>query len=555
MNWVAGEAQPGRPGETRMSPHVDSNHATGGTPGPSQGPDEVMDLLAQVESQFDRIRSLRRTQDEAVRSLTSRSEELEEAESRLLERENELQDEYAQRDVERCEEVNSYLAALRSASDAVARRGRRLRELETWMKRAQEDRHRLRRRLMGVRQAVRRLLRERDQWKNQHESLVESTEADRETILHQQQRLSIATTKIREFSELLQDQAERLEEGAAAMVEADELRTRVRRLEAELDEARRTPATAEPVPVPAPTTAPAADGPDQEHMLRRRNRLQRCRRLIKAQARRLPQVAQLEAARRRQEQQLMEQQQHLDEVRRVLTASEERMIQKWAASRSVQVTGWIVLLVLLLGAGSWWAADRFDPPSMRTMVTVSAAIPEGRTVEPEALVAWKAWHADLVASEGFPGKLARRYAEQTGVAIDPVLVQRRISELVTSGEADPDSMQFSMIGRDHEGIRDWMDAFAKTLVSESARTARSRPNPILAQIRNRSMEGGRQRLSRKDGPPIEDTRIRTSLLIFFLSIIVCLVVGSIVFTHLSSTNRLIDELDEDFVDDGALLSD
>jgi len=538
-----------------MSPHVDSNHATGGTPGPSQGPDEVMDLLAQVESQFDRIRSLRRTQDEAVRSLTSRSEELEEAESRLLERENELQDEYAQRDVERCEEVNSYLAALRSASDAVARRGRRLRELETWMKRAQEDRHRLRRRLMGVRQAVRRLLRERDQWKNQHESLVESTEADRETILHQQQRLSIATTKIREFSELLQDQAERLEEGAAAMVEADELRTRVRRLEAELDEARRTPATAEPVPVPAPTTAPAADGPDQEHMLRRRNRLQRCRRLIKAQARRLPQVAQLEAARRRQEQQLMEQQQHLDEVRRVLTASEERMIQKWAASRSVQVTGWIVLLVLLLGAGSWWAADRFDPPSMRTMVTVSAAIPEGRTVEPEALVAWKAWHADLVASEGFPGKLARRYAEQTGVAIDPVLVQRRISELVTSGEADPDSMQFSMIGRDHEGIRDWMDAFAKTLVSESARTARSRPNPILAQIRNRSMEGGRQRLSRKDGPPIEDTRIRTSLLIFFLSIIVCLVVGSIVFTHLSSTNRLIDELDEDFVDDGALLSD
>lgn len=553
MNWVAGEAQPGRPGETRMSPHVDSNHATGGTPGPGQGPDEVMDLLAQVESQFDRIRSLRRTQDEAVRSLSSRSEELEEAESRLLLRENELQDEYAQRDVERCEEINTYLAALRSASDAVARRGRRLRELETWMKRAQKDRHRLRRRLMGVRQAVRRLLRERDQWKNQHEALVEATDGDHEMIRHQQQRLSIATTKIREFSVLLQDQGDRLEEGAAAMVEADELRTRVRRLEAELNETRRKRTTAEPVPVPAPV--PAAGGPDDEHMLRRRNRLQRCRQLIKAQARRLPQVAQLDAARRRQEQQLMEQQQHLDEVRRVLTASEERMIQKWAASRSVQVTGWIVLLVLLLGAGSWWAADRFDPPSMRTMVTVSAAIPEGRTVEPEALVAWKAWHADLVASAGFPGKLARRYAEQTGVAIDPVLVQRRISELVTSGEADPDSMQFSMIGKDHEGIGNWMDAFAKTLVSESARTARSRPNPILAQIRNRSMEGGRHRLSRKDGPPIEDTRIRTSLLIFFLAIIASLVVGSIVFTHLSSTNRLIDELDEDLVDDGALLSD
>ena len=555
MNCVAGEAQPGRPWETRMSPNLDSKHAGDGAP--IHEPDEVMDLLAQVESQFDRIRSLRRTQDDAVRSLTSRNEELDEAETRLHQRETELQDEYAQRDLARSDELDTHLEALRTASDVVARRGRRMRELEVWMQGAQKDRHRLRRRLMGVHQAVRRLLRERDEWKTRHESLAESTEGDKETVRQQHQRLSIATSKIREFSKMLQEQTERLEEGAAAMVEADELRTRVRRLETELTSARTERMVVEqsPAPSPAPSTAAAPDAAPDEHLLRRRGRLQRCRQLIKEQARRLPQVAQLEAARRRQETQLMEQQQHLDEVRRVLTASEERMIHKWAASRSVQVTGWVVLLALLIGAGSWWAADKFDPPSMRSMVVINAAVPEGMTVEPEAMTAWKNWHTNLVTSEGFPEKLARRYTEQTGVAIDPVLVQRRIEEFVETGGDESDSMQFSMIGKNHDGTRDWLDAFARTLVSESARTARSRPNPILAQVRNRYMEGGHQRLARSDGQPIDDTRLRTSLLIFFLSIIACLVIGAIVFAHLSSTGRLINGLDEELADSGALLSD
>jgi len=38
--------------------------------------DDVLNLLEQVESQFERIRALRRTQDDTVRSLTSRADEL-----------------------------------------------------------------------------------------------------------------------------------------------------------------------------------------------------------------------------------------------------------------------------------------------------------------------------------------------------------------------------------------------------------------------------------------------------------------------------------------------
>ena len=542
MKSDAGEAQPGCPVEAKMSPHIDANTAGDGTTSSSNGSDEVMDLLAQVESQFDRIRSLRRDQDDVVRDLTTRSEELEQAESRLQQREIELQDEFSLRDDRRRDEIESHLAALQIASLTIARRGRRLRELDAWMERAQLDRRRMRRRLKGMRHALRRLLREHEEVRIQHDEAEENRASDRNTIEQQEQRLSIAASKIRQFSELLQEQTDRMEEGAAAMVEAEKLRSRIRRLEAELIESRNRPSSEEPVVVEVEVEVPAeADPAATAHLQRRRSRLARFRHLLREQARRLPQVAQLEAARRRQETQLMEQQHHLDEVRRVLTASEERMIRKWAASRAIHVTGWIILLMMLLGAGSWLAADTFDPPSMRSTVVVQPAVPADQTVAPEVIEHWKNWHIDLVESEGFPRKLARRYTEQTGIAIDPQLVQRRIEQVMETNGTETDGIQFSMVGRSGDGTRDWLDAFARTLVSESARTARSRPNPILAQVRNRYTESGRERLARSEGRPIDDTRLRSSLLVFGIAMIACLIIGIVVFSRLTRANRLVDD--------------
>lgn len=554
MNSDAGEAQPGCPVEAKMSPHIDANTAGDGTPSTSNGSDEVMDLLAQVESQFDRIRSLRRDQDDVVRDLTARSEELEQAESRLQQREIELQDEFSSREDRRRDEIQSHLAALQIASHTIAGRGRRLRELDAWMQRAQHDRRRMRRRLKGMRQALRRLLLEREQHQIRHDQTEEDRASDRSVIEQQEQRLSIAATKIRQFSELLQEQTDRMEDGAAAMVEAENLRARIRRLESELSESRSRPSSEEPVVIEVEVPA-EVDPVATAHLELRRSRLSRFRHLLREQARRLPQVAQLEAARRRQETQLMEQQHHLDEVRRVLTASEERMIRKWAASRAIHVTGWIILLMMLLGAGSWLAADTFDPPSMRSSVVVQPTVAAGQTIAPEVIEHWKKWHLDLVGSEGFPDKMVRRYTEQTGIAIDPQLVQRRIDQVMETNGTDADGIRFSMVGRSGDGTRDWLDAFARTLVSESARTARSRPNPILAQVRNRYTESGRERLARSEGRPIDDTRLRTSLLVFGIAIVACLIIGIVVFSRLTRANRLVDDADDLIHDSTALLSD
>lgn len=516
-----------------MTPHLQPGHEDPNVPG--HDPDDVMDLLARVESQFDRIRSIRRRQDDAVHTLAARTEALDDAEEQLRRREQALLDESTRRDAEYGRELESQLEAIRHASNLVARRGRRIRTLVDWMEHAQKDRRRLRRRLTGLRQAVRRMLHERDRLHDEHAAATASALHDRETIEQLRSQLSLAASKITTFSEALAEQTERLEEGAAAMAEADALRMQNQRLQQSLDEARRQPV---PDPIAALEPAVPAAPANDEHLERRRRRLRSCRRLLREQARRLPQMAQLEAARRKQEAHLMEQQLHLDEVRQVLTSSEERMIQRWAASRALQMTGWCVLLLLLLGAGSWWAADRFDPPSMLASVKVHAAVPPGRDKTPESLRGWTDWHVHLVRSSGFADKLAARYQEQTGIAIDPELVVHRLDEQLGIDTAQPGVLEFSMVGRTGDGTKDWLDALVRSLVSESARTARSRPNPLLAQSRNRFSEDGRERMAKFIGPPIDDTRLRTSMLIFFAAGIATLVVAVSLFSHFVGSSRV-----------------
>ena len=103
---------------------------------------------------------------------------------------------------------------------------------------------------------------------------------------------------------------------------------------------------------------------------------------------------------------MLEQQRHLDEVRQVLTATETRMIRKWAATRSTQIIGWAVLLTLLIACGSWWGANRFDPPVHRASVTLTAVSPAGTQLEPAMVDAWMKWHTELLTTMPFAERFA-----------------------------------------------------------------------------------------------------------------------------------------------------
>lgn len=504
--------------------------------------DEVMQLLAQVESQFDRIRSIRSQQDDTVRTLSIRAGELEEAGARLREREERIEEELA-RDVSRHEqESNRQLDALFIARDGYARRGRRLQEFEHRARRKRLNQTRLRRRILGLRHAVRRLLRRHDELQDAHDTIVQARESDLHTIEQQSNQLSTTVGKMREFSKILQEQTSRLEEGAAAIVEVSELRGRIRQLDEELERARS-----------GSVETPASERPGQDvHLQRRRKRLLRCRHLLREQARRLPQVAQLEAARRRQESQLNEQQRHLDEVRRVLAASETRMIQRWAGRGGVQVTGWVVLLTTLVAAVSWWAANRFDPPTVQSHVTITAATVTGQEPDPTSLEAWRQWHMALLGSEGFPGKLARRLGERpTNASTQLEQVRDHINESLVIDDSQPGRIRFSMTGRTGSGTRDWLDSLARSLVSESKRTARSRPNPILANIEGRRVEQGRDRYAWSETTAIKDTRVRTVVMVFMCAAILCGLLMATFYAHLSRVQRLFDDTDPtDALDEG-----
>ena len=259
--------------------------------------DDVLNLLEQVESQFERIRALRKTQDDTVRSLTSRADELDAREAQMNTEQIEQQARH-ESIIERLQTQSDHqLDAIVVARNSLARRGRRVQHLEQVTQRAGIDRERLRRRLRGLRQAVRRLLKDGQRLQDAARIESEQCDNDQRTIALQNERLRLATDKMRHFSTLLMEQTERLERGSAAMMEVDALRHSLeesRKSQHELQEKLDSRVQESPQP------RPSSDMDEHERRMQtRRNRLQHCRRLLQDRARRLPQMAQLEATRRR----------------------------------------------------------------------------------------------------------------------------------------------------------------------------------------------------------------------------------------------------------------
>ena len=499
--------------------------------------DDVLNLLEQVESQFERIRALRKTQDDTVRSLTSRADELDAREAQMNTEQIEQQARH-ESIIERLQTQSDHqLDAIVVARNSLARRGRRVQHLEQVTQRAGIDRERLRRRLRGLRQAVRRLLKDGQRLQDAARIESEQCDNDQRTIALQNERLRLATDKMRHFSTLLMEQTERLERGSAAMMEVDALRHSLeesRKSQHELQEKLDSRVQESPQP------RPSSDMDEHERRMQtRRNRLQHCRRLLQDRARRLPQMAQLEATRRRQESQMLEQQRHLDEVRQVLTATETRMIRKWAATRSTQIIGWAVLLTLLIACGSWWGANRFDPPVHRASVTLTAVSPAGTQLEPAMVDAWMKWHTELLTTMPFAERFAARLQERGVQGISSAeSVRGFLSEGVTVKQDLPGHF---VATTDMEHGVDWLDAMALVMATESARTVRSRPGQIVARVEGRHLEDGRVHYATYDSAALSDTRLRTAAVIFVASALLCLLLGLIIYAHLARVRHVLDD--------------
>ena len=512
-----------------LNPSSSANESLSNTPA-----DDVLNLLEQVESQFERIRELRRAQDNTVQSLASRSEELDAREMQIDARQARQQAEHDAAIEQLRTQADRQLDAIVAARQSVARRGRRLQHLETVTRRSSADRDRLRRRLRGLRHAVRRLLKDGQRLQESARAGSEQYEQDQRTIKLQNERLRLATEKMRHFSSLLMEQTERLEQGSAAIMEVDALRAELeasrmqqQALQAQVDvDQAATP--------PIPTTCE-----DTQGLKRRRKRLQRCRQLLQDRARRLPQMAQLEATRRRQETQLLDQQRHLDEVRRVLAATETRMIRKWAAARATQIIGWAGLLTLLIGCGSWWAANRWDPPIRRATISMTAASPDGAPLESHTLDAWHDWHTGLLATAPFAKRFAARLQERGVSNVNSAeSVRGFLSDGIHIDQAIPGRLTMSTTMA--HGV-DWLDAMALVMSTESARTVRSRPGPVVAKIEGRHLDDGRVQYATYDSIAVSDTRLQTAMVIFIGSALACLLIGIVLYVHLARVRHVLDD--------------
>jgi hypothetical protein len=236
---------------------------------------------------------------------------------------------------------------------------------------------------------------------------------------------------------------------------------------------------------------------------------------------------------------MLEQQRHLDDVRRVLSDTETRMIRKWAAARATQIIGWACLLALLIGCGSWWGADRFDPPVRRATIALNAVSPAGKQLDPSMLDAWTHWHVELLATTPFAERFAARLQERGVPGIESAeSVRGFLSDGITVDQQLPGRLTVATT-MNHGA--DWLDAMALVMSTESARTVRSRPGPVIAKVEGRHLDDGRVQYANYDSTALSDTRIRTAMLIFIVATLACLLIGMIIYAHLARVRHVLDD--------------
>src|SRR5438552_12169043 len=192
-----------------------------------------------------------------------------------------------------------------------------------------------------------------------------------------------------------------------------ELRQRIAELEQEVDEARSAAATASSAGTRDPNEVSAKLRQKAErvtavaeHLRRRRQRLRKMKLML------LSKGTQRNAAGAADAVEVEQERQQIIELRRLLAASEQTMLRRWARPRAVSSAVWIVVLAVICGGVSWLAASHFFPARMAASVVLQAKTTNGLPMSAEQSAAWHTWHTSLFTDSTFIKTLANRMGER-----------------------------------------------------------------------------------------------------------------------------------------------
>lgn len=334
-------------------------------------------------------------------------------------------------------------------------------------------------------------------------------------------------------------------QSAQAEAAITELRERISVLQQELAEAREaaaaTAAASSSAPDPADFAAKLRQKAERvtavaEHLRRRRQRLKRLRLLVHTQG------AQHHAAGSTRNEEIEQEQQQIVELRRLLAASEQTMIRRWARPRAVSSVVWIAVLAVLCAGTSWLAADHFFPARLAASVVIQAKTTTGQTMTDEQAQQWRAWHTGLFSDPAFIQTLSKRLGERRiDQYADAGNLSARLGKDLTIDSSQKNSLILTLAGTDEDEVETLLDVITATVVTESGHKLGNRNDAAWAVAPGERTEQGRVRFADTNTAPISDERLTMALPIFAGLFLTCLAFIGVVYTRLLNAKRVFDQ--------------
>ena len=510
--------------------------------------DEDRDRL-QRESDAQRatLGDLRAELDGFSTALDVRSEELGETARDLSKQETELN----QKIVELQAREEAWLDALAAARRSVSKRGAFILRQRTQLHRFRTVRESQTRRRRGLESAGRRYRR-----------TIEALEARVHT---QESRLEEAGRRLRSFMEQLREQADLVERGNAALALVDQLEGRIEELEASqatapastetTDRIRELESELESTRSQLSNMENAMDDEHAEdrtrrlaeiarHLHTRRTRLRHLRKAMQTSRNHGQDkpTAEMVTNRLRQSELIEQRQRELDDVRRILANSETKMIKRWAAPRSIVLTSWALLLMMIIAAASWLSAEQIRPAIRTASVAIAPNNPGGDPLSTEDNETWAAFHQSQLAQEGFIRDVARRSA---GRKLSPwdshESVKRLIQNNITLDTGEPGRLVLTLAANDPDRAASFLDILATSMALDSQRSIASRPNGHVSKVLDDRTDGGAVRYARVDTVPIRDDRLVTAGILFAGGLVLSFMIMGVVYARLIRAKRIFEQ--------------
>lgn len=440
----------------------------------------------------------------AQTELASRQQAIEE----LTERCRSLENRLSEQDSRQSEQARADLATRQQAIDELTGRCRaleqRLAEQQRELAARDQSANEVESRLDAAATALAKAVTERDQGR-------EELERQKQHAAELQSRLAAAAKELKQTGAARDETAAAL---AKASAHAQELAARVGALQEQSETLRRQ----------AASRAARVDA----GMQKRRERMRRCRQLLRERSSKIRQASEMLKARHQQYEQVLSMRGEVITAKRAVDALQKKVQAASARTRAATAVFYLAGLVAILG-GLSWAITRQVVPA--TYVARAVIVPEarGRTLNETELADWQSYHENLLSDPQFIELAAERMGRR-GIATlaTPGDLNAELDKSFDHQSAQNGQLVLELRGRGADRTQRILDTYVTALVSQANASKEHRTDGASTTI---------SEAAKCESTPIEDPRPLYAAGVLGGSTVVFLLIGGLIWGRLAAAKQ------------------